>query len=319
MIGVLLCKFDEERGYIPVKVYPSKLRKRKYEEIYKEIARNAIGFGTQVEYQAFTLSEANGLPEVHCLAKRFSISVTEARGGSTLYALVLFSADSDQFDKSILGEAANHLMEKWEKRAEIIRELYHLANPVTEEFVQSEVKVTKIATESNSISRPLLPKELFTETVGFFADGVTRTRVLMMVLALLAMFWILFSNYNLFSFGFMFILGTFFYVVIAKKDTPLKIVNWFLFFFFLLLFLRLTFELMGNPSYLNFLGNFPDFTHPDLALLAFFSGILVNIGLDRGSNVDKGSFITGIIGVSVLILYFFTPLFELLWTLIGGI
>ncbi len=85
MNGVLLCKFDEERGYVPVKVFPPKVRKRKNIEIFKEIARNAIGFGTQVDFQAFSFSGIN------CLAKRFSISDAEARGGSVLYALVIFS------------------------------------------------------------------------------------------------------------------------------------------------------------------------------------------------------------------------------------
>ena len=101
MQGVLVVKFDEERGYIPQAVYPSKLRKRKYTDLYKEIARNAIGFGTQVEYQAFSLSESHGAPEIHCIAKRFSISVTEARGGATLYALVVFSGETDEFDKGL--------------------------------------------------------------------------------------------------------------------------------------------------------------------------------------------------------------------------
>lgn len=315
LIGILLCKFDEERGYIPVKVFPSKLRKRKYENIYKEIARNAIGFGSQVEYQAFTLSEIDGIPEVNCLAKRFSISVTEARGGTTLYALVLFSGDSETFEKQILGDSTEQLIDHWEKRSEIIEGLYAQINP---EVGETPI-VSQASPEVGAVARPLLPKELFIETVGFFAEGFTFIRNALMLISVVGIFWILFSDYNLFSFGFMLVLGIFFFAIIAKKDKSLKIINGFLFFFIILIFLKLSFELVGEPGLVWFLGPFPDFSRPDLALLGIFCGILICVGLDRGNAVDKVSFTIGIIGAIFLVLFFFTPVFEIIWNFFEGL
>ena len=308
MKGVLLCKFDEERGYIPVKVYPSGVRKRKNMELFKEIARNAIGFGSQVDYQAFELSDIN------CLAKRFSISVTEARGGSTLYALVVFSGDSEEFDKNLLGESAERLMAHWESRTDIIKTLYSSLVPEK----RLEVIDSLPTPTTSRVSRPILPNELFIEKEGFFADGHTIPRNLVMLSSFAIMFWILFSHYNMFSFSFMLILGAFIFSIISKKDKTLKIINGFVFFFIVLLFVKLTFELIGDTSSIAFLGTFPDFSRPDLALLSFFCGILVGLGLDRGTSVDKGSFIIGIGGTIFLILYFFTPVFEILWGIIGG-
>ena len=316
MKGVLVVKFDEERGYIPILVTPSNLRKRKYASLYKEIARNAIGFGTQVEYQAFSLSESDGSPEIHCLAKRFSISVIEARGGATLYALVAFSGESDDFDKGILGDSADQLVSNWQNRTQILKNVYNSS------FKQADVLDSPDLESSPSLStesRPALPGELFIEAEGFFAAGITLTRNLLMVLSIIAMFWILFSNYNIFSFWFMLVSGVFVFAILSKKDKSLKIVEGFLFLFIILIFITLSFRLFGDPSVIWFLGTYPDFSRPDLALLSFLSGILMSLGLDRGVAVDKGSFIIGFCGTVFLILYFFTPVFQILWSIIQGL
>ncbi|HUY00642.1 MAG TPA: hypothetical protein VMV49_13870 [Candidatus Deferrimicrobium sp.] len=309
MNGVLLCKFDEERGYIPIKIVPSQLRKHSNEDVFKEIARNAIGFGTQVDYQAFTLAD------VHCLAKRFSIPRSEARGGSELYALVLISREGEEkFDKKVLGESIEQMKSDWEARSSLMEYLYHSINP------QKEPALPFVAASqvSSGGSRPLLPKELFIQKEGFFAEGHTITRNLLMGLSFVALFWILYSNYNLFSFSFMFILGVFSFSIIAKKDITLKVVEGFIFFFIILLFIKLFFEFIGDPSGISFLGSFPDFSHPDLAILSFFSGILICFGLDRGIGIDKASFIIGIIGVIFLLLFFFTPIFDMLFQFFQG-
>jgi len=114
-------------------------------------------------------------------------------------------------------------------------------------------------------------------------------------------------------------LGIFLFSIISKKDKTLKIVQIFLLAFILLLFFKLLFELLGNPGYVAFLGTYPDFTKPDLALLSFVSGILVCFGLDRGVGVDKVSFGIGIGGIIVLILFFLTPFFDLIFTFFEGL
>ena len=310
MKGVLLCKFDEERGYVPVKVVPSQVRKRKNMELFKEIARNAIGFGTQVDFQGFSLSG------VHCLAKRFSISDAEARGGSILYALVMFSGDSDEFDKSLLGDSTEQLISDWGARSNIMKSLY---DSISREEETSGIPFSEPTPQPTSApTRPLLPKELFIEKEGFFADGSTLSRNLLMLLSFFAMFWVLYLNYEIFSFGFMLVIGVFIFVIVAKKDRTLKLTSGFLFFFFILLFIRLSIELIGDPSSIAFLGGFPDFQRPELALISIFSGILVCLGLDRGHAADKRSFVVGICGIIFLVIFFLTPIFHIMWSYIVG-
>ncbi|MFX1295762.1 MAG: hypothetical protein ACFFD2_13035 [Promethearchaeota archaeon] len=303
MKGVLLVKFDEERGYIPIKVHPSKIRKRSNLKLFKKIARNAIGFGTDVEFQAFTLS--NNSSEIHCLAKRFSINVDKARGGTELYALVLFSADNVEFPKKMLDYATQKLKAKWEARSKIMAVLYTRFNP----FDESLISMSNPIEASTESSHTIFPQELFIEKEGFFAEGYTLSRNLLMLLSFIAIFWILYSNYNLFSFSFMLTIGIFVFSIIAKKNMTLKIVNGFIFGFILLLFLKLFFELIGELSTVAFMGTFPDFSRPDLALLSFISGILICFGLDRGTAIDKASFIIGICGIVFLVIFFLLLLF----------
>jgi hypothetical protein len=213
----------------------------------------------------------------------------------------------------LLDYATQKLKANWEGRANVIEVLYNKFNPSS--TPSSSISIT---TEKPSSSRSLLPQELFIEKEGFFAEGHTIARNLLMVLAFLAIFWILFSNYNLFSFSFMLTVGIFVFTIVAKKDITLKITNAFIFFFIILLFIRLFFEVLGEPVTVTFLGTFPDFSRPDLALLSLFSGILICLGLDRGIAVDKTSFIIGIGGIVVLILFFLTPVFDLLFALIQG-
>jgi hypothetical protein len=313
MDGVLLCKFDEERGYIPVKVFPPPVRRHSNESTFKEIARNSIGFGTQVDFQAFSLSGIN------CLAKRFSIPLPEARGGSELYALVIFSNDDEKFDKDLLDIAVKSLTANWETRSDIMKECYHSFKPKKEtENATSKVAVPAAKSTSGKPRKPVLPEELFTEHVGFFAVGHTLTRNLLMLTSFLALFWVFYSNYNFVSFGFMYTLGVFLFSIIAKKDKTLKIIQLVLLAFILLLFFKLLFVLIG-PDYLAFIGAYPDFTRPDAALLSFVSGILICFGLDRGVGIDKVSFYIGIGGIIFFILFFLTPLFDLIFAFFAGL
>ncbi|MHA1129420.1 MAG: hypothetical protein ACTSQI_04220 [Candidatus Helarchaeota archaeon] len=309
MKGILLCKFDEEKGYIPIKAYPPKIRKRSHMELFKKIARNAIGFGTDIEFQAFTLAENSS--EIHCLAKRFSIPVEGARGGSELYALVLFG-ETEEFPKTFLGESTDRLKANWESRSEIMESLYSIYNPP-----KTSIPTTDLSIGPENLSQPIFPSEYFIKKEGRFASGHTLSRNFLMLLALGLMFWVLYSNYELFSFGFMIVTGIFIFSIIAKKDTPLKIVNGFLFFFIVLLFLKLLVEIIGNPIEFSFLSAFPDFTRPDLALWSFISGILISFGLDRGDQIEKPSFIIGICGIIFFILFFLTPVFEIFAEWIG--
>jgi len=312
--GILLCKFDEERGYVPVKVYPPQVRKRANETVFKEIARNSIGFGTQVEFQAFSLAGIN------CLAKRFSIPLPEARGGAELYALVVFSEDSENFDKELLDISIKNLMANWEARSDIIKECYYSFIPKKESASSAADAISPIGTPATERpARPVLPKELFTEQKGFFAEGYTLTRNLCMVVSFVALFWVFYLNYNLFSFSFMLSLGIFLFSIISKKDRTLRIVQILLLGFIFLLFFKLFFQVIGDSSPIAFLGTFPDFTRPDLALLSFVGGILICFGLDRGVAIDKLSFIIGIVGIIFLILFFLTSVFQIIITYFEGL
>ncbi len=197
-----------------------------------------------------------------------------------------------------------------------MKSLYYSFNP--EEV--AEVPISTPIPAPSTPSRPLLPKELFIEKIGFFADESVLTRNLVMLLSFLAIFWVFYSRYDFITFCFMFVIGVFAFVLVAKKDKTQKITSYMLFFFIILLIIRFSFELIGDISTITFfLGTFPDFSRPDLILLSFSSGILTCIGLDRGNAVDKRSFIIGICSVVFLIIFFLTPLFEMLLAYFRGL
>jgi hypothetical protein len=117
--GILLAVFDQVRGHISDYYTPSP---EVTDVLIREIARSAIGFGEQLDQMQFTL---NKIPKIHCTSKRFEQPMEDARGGTILYALVIFTSDETlQFDDKFLGAIIKNLQNDWDTRQKIIDKYY---------------------------------------------------------------------------------------------------------------------------------------------------------------------------------------------------
>jgi hypothetical protein len=83
--GILLCKFDNTKGYIISSKYPDFDNL----EIEKLISQNAISFGDKIDLSIFKIKN------ITFYAKKFSIKSDNERGGEELYSLVIYTKDLD--------------------------------------------------------------------------------------------------------------------------------------------------------------------------------------------------------------------------------
>lgn len=87
LFGLVVCKFDQMEGFIPVQTFPPEIFKEK-NDILREIAKHSLGFGEgELDFTIFSISG------VRCLSKTFDVENISARGGSELFSLVLVSED----------------------------------------------------------------------------------------------------------------------------------------------------------------------------------------------------------------------------------
>lgn len=187
MIGVFLCKFDERRGFIPLD--PILIDDEKYKKdkaLLKEIARNAIGLGSELEFNSFSLSGIN------CISRRFSIVSQEARGGNETYSLVIISDKDVMGFKKLLKETTKKL-KNWEDIEENLKLLYD-AVKYPEQPLLIKDKVEEVKTEartrifdSTSFSPP--KKSIFAEYNSLsrnFSMGLGCSLILILFLMVFA-------------------------------------------------------------------------------------------------------------------------------------
>ncbi|MHA2011945.1 MAG: hypothetical protein ACTSWG_06250, partial [Candidatus Helarchaeota archaeon] len=58
---MMICKFDENKGFIPAFIYPPKLSSKENSQLLKDIAKNAIGFGSNIQFNQFEMSSVHVL------------------------------------------------------------------------------------------------------------------------------------------------------------------------------------------------------------------------------------------------------------------
>jgi SMC interacting uncharacterized protein involved in chromosome segregation len=103
--GIIIAKFDEERGHI---ADYANTTKNVTDILCRELARTAIGFGEAIDFQKYSTKHD---PPIHCFAKRYSRKVEDARGGSTLYALVIFTTDENlDFANEYIGSIVKEIL-----------------------------------------------------------------------------------------------------------------------------------------------------------------------------------------------------------------
>lgn len=117
--GLVLCKFDEIKGFTAVNKYPSKLFEKK-PEIVDKIAKNAIGMGEELEYTLFSISGTK------CLAKRFYVKSEKARGGKEIYALAIVADQIEDSEgiKEKLSDVISKIQENWSNYEKELKSFY---------------------------------------------------------------------------------------------------------------------------------------------------------------------------------------------------
>ncbi|MHA1229120.1 MAG: hypothetical protein ACTSRP_02650 [Candidatus Helarchaeota archaeon] len=330
MNGILLCKFDENKGYVPVKIYPKRLDTEKNKQLFRDIAKNAIGFGSSITFNHFKMDDVN------ITSRRFNRTVEEARGGIEIFSLAVLSNENINIDNEKLEEYTNKLLNNWDDLFNILKELYdemfiknrNIAQPSN---IETSMPLSNLSQQMNSISpinqnltkkgkgkgkrkekkKDKTKKEenkysfLFKEDLikpekkSFFAVGANTPRNITMTIGMLLTMLIFAFNYDIVSFIIMFDFGVLLYSFINNRKTAMRISVGILSVFIIYILIGIIiFMIYGNSLLIN--PNFPDvLSNSHLTLLSFFSGFLVSLGLDRGKNIDKISTLIG--GIFVLI------------------
>ncbi|MHA1270432.1 MAG: hypothetical protein ACTSPY_11635 [Candidatus Helarchaeota archaeon] len=323
MQGVLLCKFDENKGYVPIQIYPSKLNTKDNRQIFRDIAKNAIGFGTSIEYNQFIISD------VHVISRRFTRKVSNARGGVEIFSLALLSMEEKSIDRAIIENYTKRIIEDWENRSVIIKEFYK------EIFKTSQNDLIDIQLQSNQINyqsdttilmqpnKKKKRKKEFTKSIlfndeiamrekdNFFAFGNNPPRNILMLVGMLLIILILAFGYDFISFLIMVNFGVLLFSFINNRKRPMRISVGILSIFIVYMIIGLIFQIFYGISFL-IQPTFPDvLIQPHWALLSILSGFFICIGLDRGKKIDKISTIIGLIFIIIDILIFIVVPFLL--------
>jgi hypothetical protein len=316
MKGILLCKFDENKGYIPIWLIPARIYSEDNKDLFKNIAKNAIGFGTSIEYNQF---ELHG---IHAISRRFTRTVSNARGGVEIYSIVLLMEElTNNFDRSILEDVTNRLIENWDDRKIILREIYDVViKKVSREqdndenldastsFSQSNMSNNKYTTIKNG-SKPrksaIFKDELIEkEKSSIFAAESNKYRNIIMTGAMAIVILILVFGYDLISFLLLLNFGALFYSFINNRKKLMRISVGILSIFIIYIIIGIILLLFYDISLL-IQPTFPDvLIQPHFSLLSFLCGFLICIGLDRGKKVDKNSTVIGIVFLVIDFLLF---------------
>lgn len=320
MKGILLCKFDENKGYVPIWLIPARIYSEDNKDLFKNIAKNAIGFGTSIEYNQFEISSCN-FPKIHAISRRFTRTVSNARGGVEIYSIVLLMEETNNFDRSILEDVTNKLIENWDDRKIILREMYDVViKKVSRKqdldenldastgFSHSNVSNNKYTTIKNA-RKPrksaIFKDELVeTEKPSIFAAESNKYRNIIMTAGMAIVILILVFGYDLISFLLLLNFGALFYSFINNRKKLMRISVGILSIFIIYIIIGIILLLFYDISLL-IQPTFPDvLIQPHFSLLSFLCGFLICIGLDRGKKVDKNSTIIGIVFLVIDILLF---------------
>jgi len=310
MKGIVLCKFDENKGYIPIKIFPPNIYSEDKKQLFKDIAKNAIGFGTNIQFNQFDIEN------VQALSRRFIKKSASARGGVEIYSLVFLQDNEFEIDREIVNQYIDKLLTNWDRQDEIIKEIYEkIMDPNFSD--NKNYEGTNIKFDKNNISvkdtKPiksfLFRDELIREEFDtFFAIEKNIPRNIIMAIGLTLILFIVIFGYDLLYFFIMFNFGVLFFSFIYNRRKIMRLSVGILSIFILYIIIGIILLIYYDVT-LIVKPTFPDvLVHPHWTILSFLSGFLICIGLDRGKKVDKISTILGIIYIVIyIILYLLLP------------
>ncbi|MFX0133097.1 MAG: hypothetical protein ACFFDN_05565 [Candidatus Hodarchaeota archaeon] len=290
MKGLFLCKFDEKKGYVPIK--PIFIDEKKYkndDKLLTEIARNAIGFGSQLEFNSFSLSGVN------CISQRFSISLAEARGGSETYALAIISDEEEEIMsyKPALNKTVEYL-KNWEDVKDKLASLYDAIKHPEQALSFTEEETNEVQTYSPSVfsddSFSIKDKSHFTSGYSLGRNLIMSigSSIILVTVLLVFLYSRPFETFDFWKYAYtnilMFLVGLLTYSAINRKRFLTIIQEIFIFLLFII------------PFYAIFYRDIIfDIIHYWIYLTSFIAAIFICGGLDNKGKIDR---------VSALILIF---------------
>ncbi len=296
MKGVFLCKFDEQKGYVPID--PMFFDDKDYEnddKLLTEIARNAIGFGSQLEFNSFSLSGIN------CISQRFSISLDSARGGAETYALVIISNEDVMSFKPTLNKTVEYL-KNWEDVEDKLAGLYDAIRHPEQALSFTEEELDTVEPYRPSVfsdeSFRIEKKSHFTSEHSLARNLIISvgSSIILVTVLLVFLYSRPFETFEFWKYAYtnflMFVIGLLTYALINKKRF-LRIIEVSL---IPLLFLI--------PLYVIFYqGIIFDTLHYWIFFSSFIAAILICVGLDNGGKIDRISALILLILLLLVLLF----------------
>ncbi len=299
MNGVFLCKFDENQGFIPVKpIYIDDKSHVKDADLMKEIARNAIGFGSELDFNSFSLKGVN------CISQRFSIADDKARGGSETFALVIISDEEVDKFKSGLKRAVKYLIADWAARKKILQQLqYSLRYPeqalVFKDEEQKTLRIEKKPIYSHdSFSEHARRKSILSEqySVGRNFAMVIACTIILITILMIFLYSKPFETFNFWKYSYtnvlMFAIGLFIYSALNKKKF-VRVVEYSL---IALLFVIPIYTILTLDVIFDLIHLWTFFT-------GLIAGLFICMGLDHEGKIDYISFYILIFMTLLVILF----------------
>ncbi|MHA1298919.1 MAG: hypothetical protein ACTSO9_05685 [Candidatus Helarchaeota archaeon] len=297
MRGVFLVKFDESKGFIPVDpIYIDEEKFIKNRSFLKEIAKNAIGFGSKVEFNSFSIKGIN------CIAKRFSISKEDARGGGEVYSLVIVSDKDVMRFKAGLQTTIEKIINDWNHVDKFLNQLYKSAKYPEQALIFKDkdevLRTNSLPIYSHRAFRPLNEKSRLTSKNSPGRNLLMGIGCSIVLVTILVVFQYSqpFENFDFWKYSYtnilMFLLGVLLYSAINRK----KFLRSIEYLSISLLFFIPTYTIFTRDVIFDLL-------HVWIYFTAFIAGLFICIGLDSEGKIDYISLYILIFLILLIILF----------------
>ena len=281
MRGVFLCKFDEAKGFVPIDpVYIDDEAYANDRVLLKEIARNAIGFGSRLEYNFFSLKGVN------CITQRFSIVKKDARGEKETFSLVIISDNGVRQFKVGLNTTVEQLIQDWKNVDHYLQKLFDAVKHPEQALLFKDEE--KASIQSNSLplyshnSFKLQKKSRFAKQSSLGRNFIMAIGCSIVLITILLIFLYSqpFESFNFWQYSYtnvlMFVIGIFVYSAINKK----KFLRNLEYFLVILLFLIPIYSILTGDIIF-------DTSHLWIFFTSFIAGLFVCTGLDNEGKIDN--------------------------------
>jgi len=280
--GLVLCKFDEIKGFTAVDKYPSKLFE-KQPEILDKIAKNAIGMGEEVEYTLFSISGTQ------CLAKRFYIESEEARGGKEIYALAIIAdkIEASEDMKEKLSNAISKMKENWSNYQKELKMFYkQLKSPI--KLSKHEIK-DKSPTKFIQTFRKSALIEKLDRKISEISESPLPIRGVIFILGMTLLTFSL-ATYQPFTIIFYATWGAVIFNLHSRRDWPLYITYILIVFELALTSFQTIATKIFNLTPIKSLQPYPTKITLNIypyILLALLSGLLISMGILGKRKIEE--------------------------------